>query len=73
MREIIRCCGVRCHVMCVCVCVCVPYGECVCVHMCVYVCVVCVCARMCVKCGPLAGWRAHLGHTRLNKGIMQYE
>ena len=42
MREIIRCCGVRCHVMCV------PYGECVCVHMCVYVCVVCVCVCVCV-------------------------
>ena len=54
MREVIRCCGVHCHVM----------------SACVYV---CVCARMCVKRGPLAGWRAHLGHTRLSKGIMQYE
>ena len=50
-------CALSCHV-CMCVCVCVC---------------VCVCARMCVKRGPLAGWRAHLGHTRLNKGIMQYE
>ena len=32
MREVIRCCGVHCHVMsaCVCVCVCV----CVCTHVC---------------------------------------
>ena len=61
MREVIRCCGVHCHVMsCLCVC------ECVCVCACVHVCV-------CVKRGPLAGWRAHLGHTWLSKGIMQYE
>ena len=70
MREVIRWCGVHCHVMSLCVCVCVC-GECVCVHMCVYVCVVCVCvcARMCIKRGPLAGWRAHLGHTWLSKGL----
>ena len=67
MREVIRCCGVHCHVMsrlCVCVCMC----KSVCVRVCV-----CVCARMCVQRGPLTGWRAHLGHTWLSKGIMQYE
>ena len=37
MREVIRCCGVHCHVMsCLCVC------ECVCVCACVHVCV-CLC------------------------------
>ena len=53
MREVIRCCGVHCHVM---------SCLCVCVHVCV-----------CVKRGPLTGCRAHLGHTWLSKGIMQYE
>ena len=65
-------CALSCHV-CVCVYVVNVYVcTCVCISVCVRVCV-CVCARMCIKRRPLAGWREHLGHTRLNKGIMQYE
>ena len=46
MREVIRWCGVHCHVMSVCVCACVR--VCVCVHMCKSVCVcVCVCTHVC--------------------------
>ena len=66
-------CALSCHVY-VCVYMVNVYVcTCVCISVCVRCVCVCVCAHMCVIHGPLAGWRAHLRQTRLNKGIMQYE